>query len=151
MTKSIYTTEDYDNMSWHDNIIHSISIVDENYESNLILGIDFITEWICENNKCQFLIAPAKLVFHDVKDFQLVINKKSLIMNSYLGLIIDKIIRESTPNKDKTSEHWRFKFCKLDLESNNCELSFVSTGFTQTILKEPILKNEQTLIASERI
>ena len=53
MTKRVYTTEDYDDISWHDNIIHSISMIDEDFQNDLILGIDFISNWICENNKCK--------------------------------------------------------------------------------------------------
>lgn len=147
----ILTTKDYDNISWHDNVIHSISMIDENWESDLILGIDYITKWICsDDNTCQFMVAPAKLVFHNVESLELNIKKPGLQQQSYLGMIIDEIIKEKTLRKSDKLNLWTFKFCDIGDAKENFKLSFVSSGFTQTLLKEPILKDEQSLMSYER-
>ncbi len=143
----ILTTKDYDNISWHDNIIHTISMVDENWENDLILGIDYITQWICDGNTCKFMIAPANLIFHNVESFELCIQKPGLMMHSYLNLIINDIKKE--PSSTNGKELWTFDFCKTGEETNN-KLSFLSSGFTQTLLKAPVLKDEQHLFLSER-
>jgi hypothetical protein len=103
----ILTTKDYNDISWHDNVIHSISMIDENWESDLILGIDYITKWICNNdNTCQFMIAPAKLVFHNVEALEIEIKKSGFQQQSYLGMIIDDIIKEDLPIKSGKLSLW---------------------------------------------
>lgn len=88
---------------------------------------------------------------YTTEDFELNIKKPGYTMNFYLGLIIDDIIREPTTCESKVKEHRVFKFCNSGDGIKNNKLTFISTGFTQTLLKEPILKGEQTLIASERL
>ena len=147
----IFTTKDYNDISWHDNVIHSISMIDENWESDLILGIDYITKWICNNdNTCQFMISPAKLVFHNVESLEINIKKSGFQQQSYLGMIIDDIIKDKIPNSRDKKDLWTFRFCETGDVEDNYKLSFISSGFTQTLVKEPILKDEQTLMSFER-
>jgi len=52
----IWNTADFDKLSWHDNYIHGFF---SNLDINQItFDIDYITEWICENKNCEFMIAP---------------------------------------------------------------------------------------------
>ena len=53
MDKPQYTTEDFEELFWHDNCLYGISLkVDsENFTSDVVFDIDFITEWICGTDK----------------------------------------------------------------------------------------------------
>jgi len=54
----IWNTADFDKLSWHDNYIHGFF---SNLDINQItFDIDYITEWICENKNCEFMIAQSQ-------------------------------------------------------------------------------------------
>lgn len=66
LEKSIWTESDFDKMSWHDNHIYKIRLTED-----LELDIDYILEWNqpdFEGLPFTFWIAPATLVFKDVKN-----------------------------------------------------------------------------------
>lgn len=72
-----YTEVDFDNLSWHDcnvwRIEFRVGDPEENdWTSDLVLGIDFITAWLCGVDRmCRFMVAPATLVFHDLMDLSI--------------------------------------------------------------------------------
>ncbi len=61
-----------DETSWHDNLIYGLHLEapdpdSGNWQSNLLLDIDHIVEWVCgTDGSIKFLVAPATLAFHDV-------------------------------------------------------------------------------------
>jgi hypothetical protein len=66
--KSLWTQNDFDQMSWHDNRLHGIGIIDDfnPHEHEVRFDIDYIFEWAGHNNKpgtAGFWIAPSTLVF----------------------------------------------------------------------------------------
>ena len=70
----IYPEADLDRLCWHDCHIWGIELRagdpdDGDWTSDLVLGIDFIVEWISgAGGGGQFRVAPATLVFHGVTD-----------------------------------------------------------------------------------
>jgi len=69
-----HTEVDFDRLSWHDCQIWGLEFragePDEgDWSSDLVLDIDFITEWLCGvTGGAQFRVAPATLAFHGVTD-----------------------------------------------------------------------------------
>lgn len=80
--------------TFHDNHIHGISCVDEDFSCDLILDLDHILEWHCERDPCEFVVAPAWLTFRNVRALVVSITKPELTMNAYLG-IIDHVVTEA--------------------------------------------------------
>ena len=84
MGQSIFETN-----SFHDNYIHGVSYVDEEFSSDLIFDIDYIQEWFCSEVPCEFLIVPATLTFKMVSALVISITKPGYTLNSYLGIILE--------------------------------------------------------------
>lgn len=107
--------------------------------ADLILDIDFICAWICnENRTYSFKVCPADLVFHNVSDF-----KKSVDCDDSKGGIIMDI------EKDKIKNPY-YKWNIDLLTPDNSFISFIATGFTLTTRKEPVLTDRQSLTCDER-
>src|SRR5262249_11194595 len=74
------TEADFEQMSWHDCHIWRIEFrvgepEDDDWTSDLVLGLDFILEWLCGvDGSATFKIAPATLVFHGVTDPKIAID-----------------------------------------------------------------------------
>lgn len=83
------TAMELDEPSFHDNFIHGLSYIDEDFQNNLVLDIDHIKEWHCETSPCTFLLCPSHLVFKDVSHMKISIQKKQRTLESYLGVILD--------------------------------------------------------------
>jgi hypothetical protein len=70
--KKIWTSKDFELMAWHDCPIHGFGFQNgDNYtNSELILDIDYIFQWVKlkSKNRFKFLIAPCTLVFKEVLD-----------------------------------------------------------------------------------
>jgi hypothetical protein len=75
-----HTEADFERLSWHDCHLWRLDVgagdPDEgDWTSDLLLGIDFIVEWLCGvGGRAQFRIAPATLVFHGVTDPRIAID-----------------------------------------------------------------------------
>ncbi|WP_255046944.1 hypothetical protein [Lacihabitans sp. CS3-21] len=114
--------------NWHDCPLYSLK-----FDDNLELDLDYIIKWeLGDNNKYKYLIAPAILVFYEVKNFH--ISAKSSILN---GFEINYI-------KKDPQNSW-----KIDLQEG--EIIFESEGFTQKLTKKPIWSDNQYLSEKERM
>ena len=132
---------------WHDNLIYGFAfeIGDPgkgDWRSDLVLDIDFIVEWLCgESGTCRFLVAPARLTFHDAGDLAVSIDHGDsggrVAMNE---LSIDHVVREPIAHP---VEMWRWTI--LLNAPQGGRLSFSASGFTQTLLEKPSLQDEQHL------
>ena len=142
-----WTEKDFDQLGWHDNYIHSLSIREGEYGSgDLILDIDFILEWYCPPGQiCEFLISPATLTFHSVTDLQLHIDYAgSSAATSPMS--IDGIEREVRvyPNGHSTNS-W-----KIPINWPAGHITFLASGFMQALRGTPIKTTEQCLKPSQR-
>src|SRR6266436_7316514 len=85
-----YTEADFEHVSWHDCHFWGLDLRvgdpdEDDWTSNLVLDIDFITDWICPvEGGGQFRVAPATLAFHGVTDPR---DRKSTRLNSSHGYI----------------------------------------------------------------
>lgn len=143
------TTENFDQMNWHDNALHAFRILegDDNTGGQLILDIDFITEWLREkDNSFSFKIAPSDLIFIDVSDLIISIDYASASAGVQ-PMTIHEIQREKVTYPNGYSS---FKW-KVDINwPPKSSISFESSGFTQVQRMEPIISGAQYLSPSER-
>lgn len=82
------TPDIMDTVDFHDNHIRGISFDDEGSSCDLVLDIDYIQEWICQGESCEFLIAPACLRFKQVNNLQILLRKENFTLNSHLAIIL---------------------------------------------------------------
>lgn len=156
MTK-IYTESDFDQLSWHDCHFWRLELragdPDEgDWTSDLILDIDFIVEWLCGvDGGAQFRVAPAVLVFHGVTDLSINIDWGDSGFRSALHEVsIDRIererVREQKVYLDRPYYSWRIL---LNWPKSGA-ITFGAVGFTQTLVSETVLTDQQRLSRRER-
>ena len=121
-----WTEADFDQMSWHDCHINSISFdqVGE-WQIDLVLDMDYILEWLCGPDRaCRFRIAPAALRFTDIDKLGIRISQQSLV-----PLEIFSIERKDISLHGYQKFHWTITVqCCPEQKMNYIE--FDATGFT---------------------
>ena len=142
------TSTDFDAMSWHDNAVHAIRIVEsEGGVGELVLDIDFIVEWLPpDNGAFAFRIAPSDLVFHEVSKLVVSINYAAMPA-AVQPMIIHEIQREPVRY---ANGHGSFVWRIEGSWPPNALLTFEASGFTQTVRSPPKVSGAQYLPASER-
>ncbi len=151
------TEIDFERLSWHDCHIWRLDFrvgdpEDGDWTSDLVVGIDYIVEWLCAlSGKTTFRIAPAMLVFHGVTDPRIDIDwGNSGFQVAMHDVCIDRIEREAISNQkiylDRAYYRWRIF---LNWPKGG-EIAFGAVGFTQTLLADPIVCENQRLSLSER-
>ena len=151
------TEADFDRLSWHDCHIWAVELragdPDEgDWTSDLALDVDYILEWLCGlDNRGQFRVAPATLVFHGVTDLRITIDwGRSGFQYSLHELSIDGIERELVRDQkvylDRPYYSWTIR---LNWPSAG-QIAFGAVGFTQTLRAEPVLIEKQSFSLRER-
>ena len=137
---------EFDGSGWHDCHIWGLEFRPGDpgagdWTSDLALDIDFICEWLCGDNGCQFRVAPATLVFHGVEELKIGIDwgEQSMVHE----LSIATIERERTNNARIDPNQLVYRWAiKLNWPESG-EISFTAVGFTQTLSAEPAVLDEQ--------
>lgn len=137
--KRFWTDADFPNLSWHDNSIHALRIIEgRDGAGELVLDIDHIVEWIESEKRFDFRVAPAELRFCDVTDLRMTLDypAKSAALAPFT---LDRIEVDQY-------KHWTLK-----VNWPAGEISFSSTGFIQRITGEPVVSSAQSLDPVQRI
>jgi hypothetical protein len=153
----MWTVEDFDRLSWHDNQVYAWRIRSADpdagdWRSDLILDIDHIVEWVCgADRRPKFRVAPADLVFHDVTDLKIAIDWGGSGFQTGLSYVsIAGIERSAIADQkvclDRPYYRWRIA---LNWPRGG-EISFGASGFTQTLRADPVLCDEQWLPPRQR-
>ncbi len=142
-----WNTENFEELSWHDNHVHGISIRgDEHGCGDLILDIDFILQWLCATDGTwRFLVAPATLTFHRMSNLRVALDYAT--PTAGIGPFSIEGLERSVhtyPNGLQTFR-WRIK-----VNWPEGELAFLASGFTQHLRREPIETSGQFLSSEER-
>ena len=68
MQAHVWTEQQFEEMSWHDNHVHAMRLESGEYGAGTLqLDLDYILEWVkAPNDTCEFRIVPAVLTFRDV-------------------------------------------------------------------------------------
>ncbi len=144
LAKSIWTTEDFATMGWHDSKIHGIAFDPENYK--IIFDIDYIYAWAKpapDTKYFSFWVSPCTLVFDNVYDLKIDIDATD-------GLVIFTITR----GDERTSRNAEFinktQEWNWIIECHEGEISFNSIGYTQYTRKQPQHIENQYFSLNER-
>ena len=146
--KDKWSTEDFDEMSWHDVHVHAFQIVQNdgnNGTADLVFDIDYILEWRKDSGAFNFVVAQARLRFHEAADLKLSLD---YVQNSagMCAFSIDGIDRERiTFVNGNTSYKW-----KMQINWPSGFVEFRSPGFTQMTVGEHHLQSSQWLVPSRR-
>jgi hypothetical protein len=134
----IWTDKDYSEMSWHDNIIHSISF--PKVDLDLRICLDYILEWKLnsDTNKYQFVVAPAIIEFYNVLHLSILLS-----FGEYTGLYIDEIIRKN----ERISSNGKYCIYDYVIVTDRGKIKFNSTGFQQKLTDEPRNTNSQIYLS----
>ncbi len=141
-----WTDADFDQLSWHDGHINSIAFDQTGeWQSDLVLGLDFIVEWLCGPDKtCRFRIAPAILRFTNVNNLKL-----HFSLQFKEPLEISSVERTEIPTEGYRQSHWTIVLQHYpELKENY--IQFDATGFAQELTGNVIETESQNLTESQR-
>lgn len=140
-----WTDADFDAMSWHDNHVHGLRIVEaEHGTGTLILDLDYILDWIKGPDGVQFKILPAHLSFRRVSNLRFALDYAT--PTAAIGpFSIHLIERRFEPRERYTACCW-----SVQLNWPNGEISFESDGFEQHGWGVPKISDRQVLSQHER-
>jgi hypothetical protein len=145
-TRTRWTDADFESLCWHDCVIHSLALDhDGEYQSDLVLDLDFILEWILrDDNSYEFRVAPCLLRFQGVSSLQIRVS-----LGFKEPMEIDWI--ERSPKRDECFEHyhWNITLHRFGYDGDNA-IQFDAMGFAQELTGNPTVTQAQFLLGSER-
>lgn len=145
MEQHLFTEDDFETMSWHDSRIYAIAFRPEDFE--FVLDIDYIVKWIepdPEGSHYSFLIAPATLIFWNVRDLEFDISSYDT------GLQLSGIKRELLGPPKNSEFVKRDKEWLWTLDCSEGEIQLKSVGFRQHLRRKPIHSNSYELPIGHR-
>ncbi|MCL2871645.1 MAG: hypothetical protein FWF41_01460 [Betaproteobacteria bacterium] len=144
-----WSIDDFDEMSWHDVHFHGFRLEQNESESGtaeLIFDIDYILEWLKVEGAFQFVVAPARLQFHEIFGLKMELDYASPTAGM-CPFSISGITRERFVSP--TGYVW-YKW-KLEINWPNGFIEFDSPGFTQTLTGKSYTQGQQWLNPAQRI
>jgi hypothetical protein len=141
LEKTLWTDSDFEQMGWHDNLVHAIAFGPGGREFSL--DIDYILKWedpLPGEKYYRFWISPATLVFEDVMTLK--INH-----DAYAGMIILGIERKEAgkPEFNFPKKLWNWK-----IETVEGKWELCASGYRQLIRRPPELLGQQRLTYEKR-
>lgn len=143
---------DYDCHKYHDNVVHGIRFLVEEFVSEIVLDIDYIVLWpveACDEvNKPIFRVARCDLRFTDVTDLKVDVDwGESGYTTAVAGTSIDRIDRHlvATTLRVPAYYHWN-----VVMNDGRSRVSFGASSMLPEIKGESIEVPRQYLNDSER-
>ena len=135
-------------MSWHDNYVHGLRLVEgEHGSGELLLDLDYILEWLPapgDPTAYHFRIAPVQLRFLGVTDLSIALDFAAV--SAAMGpFSIDGIERREEERQRYRAVCWR-----IPVNFPSGVISFEATGFEQDLAGKELVTDRQWLTASER-
>jgi len=145
MSEQLWTDQQFDQMSWHDNHVHALRIIEGAHGvGELILDLDYILEWICNAAGNKFRIVPATLRFLEVSNLRVSLDYATPA--AALGpFSIHAIERQSEGRERYVAQIW-----KILVNWPKGEIVFEAESFEQRVWGVPVLSESQCLRAEER-
>jgi len=146
MSEHLKTEIDFDTISWHDNHVHALRVIEgEDGSGELVLDIDHIVEWIeTPDGAFQFRILPVTLTFHGVMFLRLALDYASATA-AFTPFMIEGIERQVEQRNGFATHHWT-----IPISWPSGSLAFEARGFTQCGDGEPIHTTSQCLTPEQR-
>jgi len=135
----------FDEMSWHDNHVHALRVVEGEFGAGkLIFDLDYILEWIQDDDKYLFKMIPASLTFFEVTDLKIELDYAR--PTAALGpFSIHEILRRFEKRERYEAILWEMRFNWPD-----GKITFEAKGFNQVGRGAPITSQDQKLSHTER-
>jgi len=141
-----WTELDFDQLSWHDNAVHGLQIIEGQHGcGDIVLDLDYILEWQGRDGRFHFSVAPATLTFHEASSLKITIDygASSAALTPFA---IHQIGFESVAySNGATGRRW-----KIEINWPNGEIVFEAPRFTQILTGKPMNSTRQSLSQSER-
>ena len=140
-----WTHEQFSEMSWHDNHVHALRIVEGAYGAGeLLLDLDHIVEWISEPDGCRFKVVPVVLKFLGVTGLRVSLDYAT--PTAALGpFSIHSIVRDLEPRERYVAAVWR-----ISLNWPKGEIVFEAAGYEQQATGAAVVTDSQYLRPAER-
>ena len=140
-------TADFDALSWHDVRVHGFRIVEgAQGTAELVLDIDFILEWLPEDDGYRFRIAQAILQFHEVFGLRFMLDYVACSAGM-TAFSIESIEREVIGDDERAQSYrWR-----IDVNWPEGFLEFEAPGFSQWLVGEIVEQDVQMLDPAHRL
>ena len=145
-SKTKWTETDYPSMSWHDNHVHGMRLVEGAHGTGkLEFDLDYILEWTKnDSGTICFKIAPASLKFREVSNLKVSLDYGAI--SAAMGpFSIDGIERRTEERERYTATLWSIK-----VNFPVGEIRFEASGFTQVLRRGAVTSENQVLSSSER-
>jgi hypothetical protein len=143
-----WSTDDYDDMSWHDVHVHGFRILrndGDNGTAEVIFDIDYILEWVKDGARFSFVVAQASLRSHEVFGLKITLDYAAPTAGM-CAFSLDGIERELVVNpRGHASYRW-----KMPINWPSGLIEFSSPGFTQALVGPRYTQEGQWLEASQR-
>jgi hypothetical protein len=136
-----WSDSQFNEMSWHDNHVHALRIVEGVHGAGqLVLDLDYILEWMkCEGDGCGFRIVPANLTFKEVTSLRISLDYAT--PTAALGPFSIHAIERRTERRDRyDAQLW-----KILVNWPVGEISFEAIGFEQISTGDPVLSSAMHL------
>ncbi len=142
----LWTDAEFERMSWHDNHVHALHIVEgEHGAGELLLDLDYILEWVCvPDARARFRILPATLRFLDVSGLRIELDYAQATA-ALVPFCLDRIERRVERRERHEAQVWT-----LVINWPLGEISFEASGFEQRGSGAPLMCDEQRLPAAKR-
>jgi hypothetical protein len=140
-----WTHEQFDQMSWHDNHVHALRVVEGQHGAGeLLLDLDYILEWLKSAEAMQFRLVPVTLQFTGVTNLRISLDYAS--PRAALGpFSIHAIERHAEPRERYVAQVW-----KIVVNWPVGDVSFEAAGFEQRATGQPVVSHLQSLSPEER-
>ncbi len=138
---------------FHDDTIHAIQFIpvdveDEDWECELILNIDHITNWVkSSKNGYEFDVVEATLSFHDVSEISI---RCSITGGGANPIPIDRIERSDEPIIQR-GEFKCFGWVIFLNDGDDGIIRFIASGYSLEKARKPISLSEQMIPKSQRL
>jgi hypothetical protein len=146
--RAIWSTEDFDDMSWHDVHVHGLRIVGNDGgdgTAELVFDIDYILEWIKCDDHFNFVVAQATLQFHRIFGLQISLDYKKpsagMCAFSLAGIEREQVATST----GQISYTW-----SMNINWPSGKIAFESPGYTQRVTGKLITQARQSLAPAQR-
>jgi hypothetical protein len=148
-SRSSWSTDDFDAMSWHDVHVHGLRIIEnegDDGSAELLLDIDYILEWIKSEEGFSFVVAQATLQFHKAFGLKLSVDYAT----PSAGMCAFSLAGIERELVTYPTGHTSFKW-SMAINWPSGSIEFEAPGFTQRICGQPVRQSGQWLAPAQRI
>jgi hypothetical protein len=146
MALGYWTQEQFAEMSWHDNYVHALRIVQGGHGAGeLVLDLDYILEWIKGADGMRFRILPVNLRFIEVTTLRITLDYAS--PSAAMGPFSIHAIERRT----EARERYAARLWKILVSWPVGEITFEASGYEQRGWGKQVLSHLQHLLPEERV